>query len=82
VTPVLISLLVMIAVVLMLYFFVFIYGVMPIARINRALADYMAFKLPYKVKAELIDEFKQLNENIENLINISKSNKKSEGDAL
>lgn len=82
VTPVLISLLVMIAVVLMFYFFVYIYGVRPIVRINRALADYMAFKLPYKVKAELIDEFKQLSDNIENLINISKSNKKSEEDAL
>ena len=82
VTPILISLLVMIAVVLMLYFFVYIYGVKPILRMNRALADFITFKLNYKVKAELIDEIKQLSENIENLINISKLNKKNEENAL
>ena len=78
----LISLAVMIAIVLMFYFFVYIYGVKPILRINKALADHLSFKLPYKVKAEMIDEIKELNDNIENLINMSKSNKKQEGDAI
>ena len=78
VAPVLISLLVMIAILLMFYFFVYIYGVKPILRINRALADYLSFKLPYKPKAEMVDEIKDLNDNIENLINISKSNEKVE----
>ena len=82
VAPVLISLAVMIAIVLMFYFFVYIYGVKPILRINKALADHLSFKLPYKAKAEMIDEIKELNDNIENLINISKSNKKQENDAI
>ena len=75
VTPVFISLLVMIAIVLMFYYFVLVYGVRPIVKLNRSLADYLAFKLPIHVKAELVDELKELNDNIENLVNISKSNK-------
>ncbi len=82
VAPVLISLLVMIAILLMFYYFVYIYGVKPILRINRSLTDYLSFKLPYKPKAEMIDEIKEINDNIENLINISKSNKKTDNDAL
>lgn len=82
VAPVLISLLVMIAIVLMLYYFIYVYGVKPILRINRSLADYLSFKLPYKPKAEMLDEIKDMNDNIENLINISKSNKKNESDAI
>ena len=75
VTPVLISLTVMIVILLMLYYFIYIYGVNPIKRMSRSLADHLSFKLPYKPKAEMIDEIKELNDNIENLINISKSNK-------
>lgn len=82
VAPVLISLLVMIAIVLMFYYFVYIYGVKPILRINRSLADYLSFKLPFKPKANMTDEIKALNDNIENLINISKSNQKQGGDAI
>ena len=47
VAPVLISLAVMIAIVLMLYYFVYIYAVKPILKMNRALADYLSFKIPY-----------------------------------
>lgn len=82
VIPVFISLLVMIAVVLMFYYFIYIYGVKPILRINRALSEHLTFKVPYKAKAEMIDEIKELNSNIENLVNISRSNKKQNGDAL
>ena len=82
VAPVLISLLVMIALVLMLYYFVYIFGVAPAKRINKALSDTLAYKVPYKVKAELIDEFKELSDNIEMLTNISKSNKKEEENAI
>ena len=78
VMPVLISLAVMIAIVLMLYYFVYIYAVKPILSINRSLADYLSFKLPYKTKASMIDEVKTLNENVEHLINASKSNLKQE----
>ena len=82
VTPVLISLLVMIALVLMLYYFVYVYGVAPAKRINKALSDSIAYKVPYKVKAELVDEFKELSDNIEMLTNISKSNKKEGENAI
>ena len=82
VVPVFISLLVMIAVVLMFFYFIHIYGVKPIVRINRSLAEYLRFKLPYKANAEMIDEIKELNDNIENLINISKSNQKQSGNAI
>lgn len=78
VMPVLISLAVMIAIVLMLYYFIYIYAVKPILVINRSLADYLSFKLPYKTKASMIDEVKTLNDNIEHLINASKSNIKQE----
>jgi hypothetical protein len=78
VMPVLISLAVMIAIVLMLYYFIYIYAVKPILSINRSLADYLSFKLPYKTKASMIDEVKTLNDNIEHLINASKSNVKQE----
>lgn len=82
VAPVLISLLVMIAIVLMFYYFVYIYGVKPILNINRALYDYLSFKLPFKPKAEMVDEIKELNDNIENLVNISKSNQKQSENAI
>jgi methyl-accepting chemotaxis protein len=82
VIPVFISLLVMIAVVLMFYFFIYIYGVKPILSINKALADYLQFKIPYKPKADMVDEIKDLNDNIENLVNITRSQKKQEENAI
>ena len=82
VAPVLISLLVVIAIVLMFYYFVYIYGVKPVLNINRALSDYLLFKLPFKTKANMIDEIKELNDNVETLINISKSNKKQNDNAI
>ena len=82
VAPVLISLAVMIAIVLMLYYFVYIYAVKPILKMNRALADYLSFKIPYKAKAEMIDQVKELNENIEHLINSSMSDVKHKNDAI
>jgi HAMP domain-containing protein len=82
VAPVLISLAVMIAIVLMLYYFVYIYTVKPILKMNRALADFLSFKIPYKTKAEMIDEVKELNESIEHLINASMSDVKQKNDAI
>lgn len=75
VAPVFISLIVMIAIVLMFFYFINVYCVRPILKINRSLNGYLSFKLPYNVKAELIDELKELDDNIETLINISKQNK-------
>lgn len=76
VAPVLISLVVMIAIVLMFYYFIRIYCVAPIVRMNRALSDFLTYRLPFNIKADLRDEFKELAENIEKLIGISKLNKR------
>ena len=55
VTPVLISLLVMIAIVLMLYYFVSAYLVRPVLAMNKSLGDYLRFGLPFRIKAEVKD---------------------------
>ncbi|MFR9650226.1 MAG: hypothetical protein SNJ33_04455 [Rikenellaceae bacterium] len=68
VTPVLISLAVMVAILLMLLYFVLLYLVNPVLGINKSLGDYLSFKLPFKVKQECKDEVEQLRDNIELLI--------------
>lgn len=72
VTPVLISLVVMIAIVLMLFLFMTIYCVNPIVRMNRSLGDYILFKMPFQLKADCRDEMLELKEKIETLIAMSK----------
>ncbi len=67
VTPVLISLAVMIAIVLMLFYFVNLYCVKPVVRINRSLGDFLAFHVPFAVKADCKDEVLELKEKIESL---------------
>ena len=59
----------------MLFYFITIYCVNPILGINKSLSDYLAFKLPFTVKAECNDELQELKENIESLINAAKKNK-------
>ncbi len=68
VTPVLISLVVMIAIVLMLFYFMSIYCVNPILRMNKGLGDYLSFRIPFVVKADCKDEVLELKEKIETLI--------------
>ena len=72
VAPVLISLVVLIAIVLMLYYFIRVYLVSPIVKMNKALSDFHTYRLPFSVKAELRDELKELVENIEKLIRLLK----------
>lgn len=72
VTPVLISLVVMIAIVLMLFYFMSIYCVSPIERMNRALGNYLSFRTPFAVKGDLKDEVLELKEKIDLLIKQSK----------
>ena len=72
VTPVFISLVVVIVIVLMFYYFIRIYCVVPIVKINRALGDFLTYRLPFNVKVDLRDEFKELADSIEKLIGISK----------
>ena len=75
VMPVLISLLVMIAIVLMLYYFITIYCVNPVLSLRKSLADWLAFRLPFAPKSECRDELLELKEDIETLINHSKQTK-------
>lgn len=72
VTPVLISLLVMIAVLLMFYYFMTIYCVNPIVKMNRSLGDSLAYKVPFTIKEELKDELLELKEKIETLVTQSR----------
>lgn len=75
VMPVLISLIVMIAIVLMLYYFVTIYCVNPILSLRKSLADWLAFRLPFAPKSECRDELLELKEDIETLINQNRQTK-------
>jgi len=75
VTPVLISLAVMIAIVLMLYYFMSISCVIPVLRLNRSLGDYLAFRIPFAPKGDLKDEVLELKEKIDALIAASKQSK-------
>lgn len=75
VTPVLISLAVMIAIVLMLFYFLSIYCVNPMIRMNKGLGDYLAFRVPFVVKGDLKDEMLALKEKIEALIALNKQPK-------
>lgn len=68
VTPVLLSLLVMIVAVLLLYYFTVLYCVRPIVAMNRALGQYLQFHLPFTVKTELKDEVADLKEGIDTLL--------------
>ena len=65
----------MIAIVLMFYYFVMFYGFNPILKINRSLSDFLTYRLPFNVKAELLDELKEVVDNIEKLIGLSKQNR-------
>ena len=75
VTPVLISLAVMIAIVLMLYYFILVYCVWPVERMDKGLDDYLSFRMPFAVKGEFKDEMLSLREKIEALINLTKQAK-------
>lgn len=75
VTPVLISLLVMIAIVLMLFYFMTIYCVDPILRMNKGLGNWLTFRTPFSVKGDLKDEVLELKEKIETLITLSRQHK-------
>ncbi len=75
VTPVLISLMVMIAIVMMLYYFISTYLTRPLLMMNKALGDYLRFGLPFKVKAECRDEAAELKERIGEVIQSAKKAK-------
>lgn len=73
VTPVFISLLVMLIVVMILYFFLMRLYVNPMMRMNRSLGDYLTYKVPFDSAIECRDEIKEFRDKIALLI--SKNNK-------
>lgn len=74
VTPVLISLVVMIAIVLMLYYFMSVYCVSPVVRMNKALGDFLVFRTPFAPKGEFKDEMLGVREKIETMIAMIRQN--------
>ncbi len=68
VTPVFITLIVMIAIMLMFYFFVMVTIVKPIIRINKSLGTYLAFKTPFDDSIRSRDEVRTLRDRIAALI--------------
>jgi len=76
ITPSLITTGVMILIVLMFLYFIDLYFVLPVIKINKSLGDYLAYKVPFNVPLESRDEPMQLKEKIEELINQIKSAKK------
>lgn len=68
VTPVLISLAVMIAIVLMLFYFIISYCVLPVVRMDKSLENSLAFHIPFAVKADCKDEMAGLRDKIESLV--------------
>lgn len=68
VTPVFISLAVMLVVVLMFFYFIHTYIIHPIERINRSLGDYLAYKVPFDANIPCRDELVSLRDRIIALI--------------
>ena len=76
ITPSLITTGVMILIVLMFLYFIDLYFVLPVIRLNKSLGDWLAFKVPFNVRMEGDDEPMQLKEKIEELISQIKNAKK------
>ncbi|MDY3979679.1 MAG: hypothetical protein SOZ00_06630 [Tidjanibacter sp.] len=68
ITPSIMTMIVSILIVLMFYFFVDIYYVKPILKINRSLGLHLHQRVPYEVKIEEQNEISELNDNIHQLI--------------
>ena len=59
----------------LLLYFLSIYCVSPIERMNKSLGDWLSFRTPFNVEGDLKDEVLELKERIETLINQSKQPK-------
>ncbi|MBR4064165.1 MAG: hypothetical protein IKK02_02765 [Tidjanibacter sp.] len=75
ITPSIITLLVAILVVLMFHFFIDIYYIKPVLRINKSLEQYLATRVPFAPKVDGENEISGLRDNIEKLIELQKSKK-------
>lgn len=67
ITPSIITLGVIMLIVLMLWYFLYIYGIKTIVNLNRALRDYLKYGIPFNVKVEGQDETLELRDNIAEL---------------
>ncbi len=78
ITPSILTLLVAILVVLMLYFFVDIYYIKPVLKINRGLEQFLASRVPFNPQIEGNNEITALRDKIERLTELQKNKKISE----
>ena len=69
ITPSVVTIGAILIIVLMLWYFLDMYGVKTVTKVNRSLGDYLQYKLPYNVKLNGNDEIEQLSDRIEELIN-------------
>ena len=74
VTPVFISLMVMMVIVVMFHYFVNHYYVRPILRINRSLGDHLTYKKPFDGEIPCRDEMVALRDRIAQLVNKQSKN--------
>lgn len=68
VTPVFLSLIVMIVVTLMFYYFLYHYLIKPVMRINRSLGEYLRYRSPFDKDIACRDEIRSLRDRIMILI--------------
>ena len=69
ITPSVVTIGAILIIVLMLWYFLDMYGVKTVTKVNRSLGDYLQYKIPYNVKLNGNDEIEQLSGRIEELIN-------------
>lgn len=68
ITPSIITLGVILLIVLMLWYFLYIYGIKVILKLNRGLGDYLKYGIPFNVDIDGQDETVELRDNIAKLI--------------
>ncbi len=74
-TPNIITIAVLGVIIGMFLFFVDIYFIKPILKINKGLSDYISNKIPFNVKVESNDEIQSLRDGVERLIMLYKNKK-------
>lgn len=72
ITPSILTLLIAMLIVLMFYFFIDMYYVRPVLKINKGLRGYLQLRIPFSVSFEGDKEIEDLKEMIEELISKSK----------
>lgn len=72
ITPSVLTLLVAVTILIMFHFFIDTYYTKPLRNISRGLDGYIKAKVPYQVKIEEKSELSSLNDNIKELIGLSK----------